>query len=303
MNNKDNKKIAIIIVIIVISLALLLGIGYFVSQVFSNKNTTNNTDNSAINNNDNSNKIKNISLANKVFQQFVAHEDYLEMVKNNFSNDYKTIVAIENTNPKSISQISCTELFKDDNYKVDYDSTYYSRIDNEQINGFCNYDDSINSIKVYSYDDVNTTYYKMFGESNAIKNIIDLKLYYEGIDIYAYSTSQDSYIPLDCNCGGMGNQEEYYIYDGYTLNDELHIVFGFFAYFIGDVKSSTVTAQTGINKNISLNIETNYSNDYYEIININKIFENQKDKFDLYEMILTKNNNDYIFKSLNKVNG
>ena len=304
MNNINNKKIVIIIVIVVISLALLLGIGYFVSQNFINKSANNNTINNNPtndNNDNNSNKIENISLANKIFQQFVVHKDYLEMVKNNFSNNYKTIVAIENTPVQNFPKISCDELFKNDNYKV-IDGYYY---DGENTYGTCDndiMDDGVETVENWNYQKVNETYAKMFGKGNATKNIVSLELYHQGIDIYAYSTFQDSYVPLNCNCGGTGYDEIYHIYEGNTNNNELHIVFGFIAYFMGDVRADKLEAQTGINNYVTLSIETNNIDGFYEIINIDKVFENQKDKFDLYEMVLTKNNNDYIFKSLNKVN-
>ena len=252
-------------------------------------------------------KINNISekQVKKILSSYVYNNDYALVAEEMFSEEYKTILAISKVN-KEETKYTCEELFGTDNSFIKQsDGGYYKRgIDK----GVCTDESySYDDYGIYSYDKVNEKYKELFGRNyNAPKTYVSQRDNGASI-IYDYSRTKDVYVMLDCHCGGAWFNEYNHIYDYYEKNDELNVIFGYFNY--GAFSQGKIVDANDLNADsyrviASIDELKNDESDDFEFLEKNKesIFEKYKDKIPKYEIVFKKENNNYIFKYIEKVN-
>lgn len=227
--------------------------------------------------------------AQKLLDKYV-YDKYYDLVSEDFSDDYKTILALKNTNSVK-REYSCTSLFKDDIDSYDDAHSFHVRVGEDL--GLC-YDEDL--IDFYSLDSVNKEYKKLFGLEDAKKSSVSILS--SGSEImFGYSSAKNGYAELSCECGGASPYEKEYLYEAYIEDDQLHIIFSYFSYM--DYDSNNKLVLDSGDKEVLVD---NKMDDNFEIIgDVDKIFEDNKDKFTLYEMILQKQSGNYVYKSLNVI--
>lgn len=115
--------------------------------------------------------------------------------------------------------------------------------------------------------------------------------------MFGYSSAKNGYAELSCECGGASPYEKEYLYEAYIEDEQLHIIFSYFSYM--DYDSNNKLVLDSGDKEVLVD---NKMDDNFEIIgDVDKIFEDNKDKFTLYEMILQKQSGNYVYKSLNVI--
>ena len=237
----------------------------------------------------------NIEEAKKILENYV-YDDYYNLA-NDFSEDYKIVLAVEKTEGVKRTN-TCKELFGND-IKEYGDNTSYSintGLELDGIESVCmeNYNYGEYN-KFYAYDDVNKKYESLFGKKMERKSAESLKS--GGAVIYGYSKLKDGYVELSCECGGTWPDEINYIYDSYEMDNKLHIIFSYYTYFSDGPKAMITLTDANENK-----IEVN-SDDKGNLLESTKdIFEKNKDSVAKFDFILNKDSNgNYIFDKIEKV--
>ncbi len=280
------KLIGILIIIVA-----GLGIGYVIGNNQDNKE-------------DNNSKIEekedfNIQKADEVLKntfgdQFYYDFGYSDKFINSdedeiiFNNDeYKTTIALENTEAKS-SNYSCKDFFGDDirPYNDFQDDQHSWFIEDGDFSGLC-YDEG--GLEYYSYDDVNETYKSKFNDGkNAVKDNIDRII----TRLYGYSKDKTSYVSILWEGSDYVPVESVYgVTDSYIEKDELYInvVIGFAESI--DVDNNTLTLKDGT----SVTLTDSELND-------KDLYKKYQDNLDKYTFKFSIDNDNYKFIEVEKAN-
>ena len=169
-------------------------------------------------------------------------------------------------------------------------------------NGVCAKGENINIIP---YDEANKIYKNMYGEDMPKKGFTTYEissLYYHNYD---YNDSLNSFVELKCGaCGGIctygGNTVHINkIKSAYTIGDNLIID----VYYLN---ANNLTESNSKLKLISFSTKTHkdVTIDAEDLEGAKKeIEEKHLDKLDVYEVVFTKKDGNYIFKSLSSKTG
>ena len=206
-----------------------------------------------------------------------------------YSENYKKIVALNNAflqeNLKESKK--CSDIYNSDNY-------------NEQRGGYvgtigygiCYKDKEANII---SYEDANKIFKQMYGYDMTKEGISTIT---KKFDYYDYSAKLDEFVSLECGgCGMVCGPEQVInitkLKNAYIKNDELiidvyyHIIDilegNGFKYFYTNKSHDTVKLESQDLESAKKEVEEKYL-----------------DKLDVYEVVFTKKDGNYIFKSVTK---
>ena len=300
---KTRRILKTLIVIIVVAL-IFLG-GYMLSGITENNNKTNNKEQTETSAKQEVDKI----LAQQILDNFV-YNDYDLLVSENFSEDYRTILAIKHT--KGITRVdSCKELFGSNFEKIDSSTGYvngFGTFVNEKP--YC-YDDKnyIDDNNFYDYSLVEKEYKKLFGEPVDLSKGISFTRYDGGAIIYGYSKNKNGYVELSLPVGGMWNDELHTIKEAFMLDGKLHIEFSFF--FYSDMLNNDGTLRIFANNN-DFNIKVNniseeelqygYANKENTKEKLKYVFDEYDSKLPKYEIVFEKENDNYILHAMYQKN-
>lgn len=286
--------------IVIVVVALIFFGGYMLSGITENNNKEEN--------NKTNNKVEQTTsikqdefeiLAQEILDNFV-YDDYNLLATENFSEDYRTILAIKQSKKLSITD-SCKNLFGN-KLKKEYEM-YIIENPKNNTEAYC-FDSGEKAF--YSYDEVNEKYKELFGsDANAAKTFVTTRETGKAV-IYKYSDSNNGYVELSCNCGGIWYGEVHTIKEVSMVDNKLHIVFSYFNY--GELgENGKIRLSDG---NESLNIEVgnfkldDFTNENY-VKNEEKlkyIFDEYESKLPKYEIVFEKENDNYILHAMYKKN-
>ena len=212
-----------------------------------------------------------------------------------YSESFKQIVAIKKVSDSVKTNKKCSEIYTE---KREFDNAYKGQ------NGVC-YEDK--GATLIPYDEANKIYKEMYGEDIPKKGFSssNLGLYFI---MYDYNESLNSFVSLECGgCGGAcANQININkIKSAYTVDDNLVIdVYHYNGGIDSNVKHVYVFTSKGyLNLEASkIVIDNIYGSEVDKAIEAatKEIEEKYLDKLDVYEVIFTKKDGNYIFKSLTK---
>ena len=298
MDNKENKKIIIIIVLVVILLALV-GLLVYKNMSKNNKNQQNSQqkDNmsqveaeeypSILNVKDNLN-IPVIIINNYIFVTQLNYEKYIitDLFKtdnlNNIDDNDKLFLALEWNNKKDKKTEITEEFITSYNGK--------DTLSEEAVNKVIDENGKIKKIDEENYyieeSNVEEKYNQVFGEYDNPTDVLTCPYYF-------YDSSKKIFL-YNRLCGGLYDQtQKAYIYDYKNSGKkyEIYVAVGYSKY-------------DGEKQNIYSSYITNniYKEgiDKEEMINF-KIDDSNYNNFDHFKVIFEKDNNNFIFKSVEKV--
>jgi len=246
-------------------------------------------------------------LAQEILDNFV-YDDYNLLTSENFSQEYRTILAIKHTKGKTRYE-SCKELFGSNFEKNDSSVGYvngFGKFANEKP--YC-YDDKdyIDDNNFYDYSLVETEYKRLFGEPVDLSKEMAFTRYGGGGIIYGYSKNKNGYVKLSVPIGGMWYEEIHTIKEAYMLDDKLHIVFSYFNFF-GDLNENGKLSLSNGNDSLNVEVGNITLEDLYDV-NIEKtkeklkyVFDEYDSKLPKYEIVFEKENDNYILHAMYKKN-
>ena len=185
---------------------------------------------------------------------------------------------------------TCEEAFPD--ATLEYNSYVIRRGD---FYGVCQ--DNINLSKyynLYSYDSVNASYKKLFGEELSAPKT-DMGNISYGISIFAFSSKYNAYIEVSCECGGLDGElikKPYFeVKDVKTDGDKLIVdmVYIFIAKSPEDVEYTGKINDQEVKFSVS------------EVENEEVFLDKYLDKLDTYRLEFTYKDKAYKLVSINKV--
>lgn len=293
----SNKTIMIRTILKGIGLVVLIGLAFGIGYYFNNNQKT-----GSISKKDNKTKVENKEKVNtdeakSILKKYSINDDIYFLTAGQFSDNYKVLLTIKKTEPKDENNI-CEKVNKNydntstkdewGNYSINYLAGY------DEV--YCNDED-----KFYSYDDLEKTYQELFGKNAKLPNVNVVDNLRE-FEIFAYLKNPKGYVSLGNELGGyVEDGQTEYIYDAYTLNNEMHIIFSSFFYIdtYSDGKLGVNFSEdidvSDLDNNLSETDDGKISGD------VEQFFIDNRSKIPVYEMILTKEDNNYVFKSIEKV--
>ena len=295
MKNKVNKGLLITVIV------LVLVIGLLIFKLTKDTVSTNKDKNKTSDNNtqviDKVEGAKDFDLkeAEQLLDKFGFNEDfgcnqYIYFLK--YSETFKKIVAFKNVQPSKITKKKCSEIYSEN--KLDEAGRYLTD------NGVCYKDKEVN---IVSYEEVNKIYKEMFGTDmdkngvNSIKEQIG-HIYYK---FYDYVESLNSFVELECGgCGGACYVPE-------SSNVSIAIKKPIIAKIIddnlvidfidlrGEIETAGGENYISLGQGRTIKVSSNDEESVKK-----EIEEKYLDKLDTYEVVFTKKDGNYIFKSLTK---
>ena len=295
MKNKVNKGLLITVIV------LVLVIGLLIFKLTKDTVSTNKDKNKTSDNNtqviDKVEGAKDFDLkeAEQLLDKFGFNEDfgcnqYIYFLK--YSETFKKIVAFKNVQPSKITKKKCSEIYSEN--KLDEAGRYLTD------NGVCYKDKEVN---IVSYEEVNKIYKEMFGTDmdkngvNSIKEQIG-HIYYK---FYDYVESLNSFVELECGgCGGACYVPE-------SSNVSIAIKKPIIAKIIddnlvidfidlrGEIETAGGENYISLGQGRTIKVSSNDEESVKK-----EIEEKYLDKLDVYEVVFTKKDGNYIFKSLTK---
>lgn len=208
-----------------------------------------------------------------------------------YDESFKQAVVLRKVSDSVKTNKKCSELYTE---RRELDGAYKGQ------NGYC-YEDKGTSL--IPYDEANKIYKELYDEDMPKKGFTTYGFYY---NFYDYNESLDSFVYLECGgCGGAcgPNLNINKIKSAYTIDDNLVIEV---YYFDGGVDNNYIYVNTSKGY---LNLKTSEKKidpangvEADEVIKEAKkeIEEKHLDKLDVYEVVFTKKDGNYIFKSLTK---
>lgn len=129
--------------------------------------------------------------------------------KDGISERYKLGLAINNLD-KELTEYNCSDLYPD--FELDEEGIVVG-------NGtYCD-----GTVKGISYDDLNKSYKKLFGNDSKLKK--------ESVGIYGYVESKDIFVGLSCRCGGVDfNKYLYKVKDAKEKGNNLTVNVYYYEY-------------------------------------------------------------------------
>ena len=295
MKNKVNKGLLITVIV------LVLVIGLLIFKLTKDTVSTNKDKNKTSDNNtqviDKVEGAKDFDLkeAEQLLDKFGFNEDfgcnqYIYFLK--YSETFKKIVAFKNVQPSKITKKKCSEIYSEN--KLDEAGRYLTD------NGVCYKDKEVN---IVSYEEVNKIYKEMFGTDmdkngvNSIKEQIG-HIYYK---FYDYVESLNSFVELECGgCGGacyvpessnVSKKKKKPII-AKIIDDNLVIDF---IDLRGEIETAGGENYISLGQGRTIKVSSNDEESVKK-----EIEEKYLDKLDVYEVVFTKKDGNYIFKSLTK---
>lgn len=293
VNNKNGINTVLLILVIVLTVILLVFGAYFLgTKNSSNSNNSNIDDNSnhAITDNDDNDDKAGQEETKKLTQLEV--EQLLEKFGFNYnlgceqnifavdySEEFKMIFALTQVEESQKVSKKCSEVFTSDKSN---DGIYEG-----QAGGICI---ESQGTKVISYDVVNAIYNDLYGTDMPKKSVSGLKVNSMFFYFYDYNDVTNQFIILDCDaCGGSCGAESttFNKVKDYTENESELIV----NVYYGEAKK---------------NISDNFTFNGHDLDSTNKedaikeIESKYINEVDVYEVVFTKQNGNYIFKNMNK---
>lgn len=237
--------------------------------------------------------------AKSILKKYSINDDIYFLTTEKFSDNYKVSLALSKTSAKTENNI-CEKVIK---Y---FDITATKDISgNYPINNFGDYDFVYCSEdeKFYSSSDLEKNYEELFGKNASVPyiDIVNNSLEYK---IFAYMKNLKGYVSLSRGIGDLGHGQAEYIYEAYKLNNEMHIVFSSFSYVdAGEEGKLEVYFSERINNNeLKNNLSYKYFSDGGKIIgDVKQFFIDNREVIPVYEIILSNEDGNYIYKSMNKV--
>lgn len=304
LNNKNNKNL-IIIVIAVVCLVLVLITSVIVINKF---NTQEETEDNIVEETETSNTDSELS-------ENTNSEEDNSLENTNSEGDYLA-EKLENTNFKEYNYLVDTliktygaeELFKDGFKVSNLDSDYmllvaiFSLTDSDYIkvdisNDSCYCEGASSKVDGYDADLVIKKAKEIFGQSIIIekKDILANGLYKYVENSNAYFSINDS---TCCGIGYYGSQIYYIINSVKDSNSKIEITLTPYEYsYVYNEKE-----QTGVNYVSSLDgYEVSDKSIDLENVDAKAYVEKNLDKFAKYKFVFTKENNNYILSSVNKL--
>ena len=295
MKSKVNKGLLITVIVLVLVIGLLVfKLTRDTVSTNKDKNTTSDNNTQVI---DKVEGAKDFDLkeAEQLLDKFGFNEDlgcnqYIYFSK--YSDTFKKIIAFKNVDQSKITKKKCSEIYPES--KLDEFGRYLTD------NGVCEKDKERNII---SYEEANKTYKEMFGIDMSKSGVNTGKaqignIYYH---FYDYVDSLDSFVELECGgCGGACNAPESSnvsitmkkIISAKSLNDSLVIDF---IDFRGEIVVTGGENRISLGRLGSISVSSNDEESAKK-----EIEEKYLDKLDVYEVVFTKKDGNYIFKSLTK---
>lgn len=191
-----------IMIIVLATLVLVLG-GYLVYDKIIAKDETKKSENNE--------KVEekpeledavdyDLTMAKKLIDKYTYDfYDWQRMFENGLDENHKILLAIRHT--KSTKKaVDCKKAFP--NGKLITKDAIELEMNGEFV-GVC--EQWMDTLDVYSYDELNKTYQSLFGPNEEMPKSALLSPH-----SFAYSSAYDAYIELDCQCGGVYFQESYY---------------------------------------------------------------------------------------------
>ena len=209
----------------------------------------------------------------------------------NYSDAFKATIVINKIDKSSQENMACKDLYKEsDLEKLEGKEAYKGKT------GYC-----IENAVTIPYDTVNETYKKMYG-TDMPKQPIDSTavsgMYYKAF--YDYNEEKNLFNATSPNGLGGACTTSYEINEiksAKEIGNKVYIEVQYYIYQDGIITTG--------NGKILYSIKTSKINKYFpEITNgeelVNKIRAEYMDYLDVYEVVFEKENDHYIFKSLNK---
>lgn len=221
--------------------------------------------------------------------------DYFMFTKSlfndNMTESHKIVIAIHHTKNSDINY-TCKDAFKDG--KFDGDQFI---IETDDFWGSCyDIEDSPHANKdIYSYENVNKTYKKLFGEKQDLpKQLVSFYTYR-----YAYSEKYDAYIGLSCECGiGGGMIDFHYGIDKAIETNEALEIFVNYVEFEYDGINKKVYVSKKYDINVDSPDEFGVSEEEIEKLYNRAVKELNKDQIKKYKFTFKKNDNGYYLESI-----
>ena len=288
----QKKNMGLIIIIVLFGLIILGLIGYICYN--KEKESSKNIENEITNNNDTTqNEIKEdlLTQAEQLLDKFGFNEDIgcgYNIYDRFYYDSFKKAIVLKKVSDSVKKQKKCSEIYSE---VLDYNPLAY-----KGKNGVCSIDKETN---VIPYDEVNKIYKEMYGEDISKEGFATanhLSLFYS---FYDYNQSLNSFVQLECGgCGGACGADAFTvkkIKNAYTKGDLLIVE----VYYNALVLRTTYLSD-GEHKSVST-LKDHIILSSKNIIDAKKEIEEQHlDKLDVYEVVFTKKDENYIFKSLAK---
>lgn len=201
----------------------------------------------------------------------------------NYSEEFKMLVALNNVSDSQKVAKKCSDIYTESQYNEQWE-VY-------QGNGQAGICVEENGTKVIAYDTVNSIYKDLYGTDMPKQSINSLKINSLFYSFYDYDEINNQFVTLECEaCGGTCGDEPVTLnkIKTYTETDNQLIVQIYYA------EGYTTTEGQYIFKGIDT---VNASNSESALKEIESKY---LDKVDVYEIIFTKQNGNYLFGSLNK---
>lgn len=302
MENK-NKGLIIIIILCVLVILGLIGFICYDKGVFGKKESSvNNTGNIGASENDvaqEGTKDFDINEADQILDEFGFKTDIRcgsNIYESFYSEPFKDSIVLKKVSDSVKTKKKCSELYtQESKYNP---NTYQGEY------GVC-YKDK--EAAIIPYDEANKIYTDMYGTDMPKKGFNTSNVSGMYYNFYDFNETLNSFVELECGaCGGScGNALTINkIKSAYTIGDNLVIdVYYFYT--------------TKLNTGVTASSEGGYKEEEYKLLSTTKnagirleskdlesakkeIEEKYLDELDVYEVVFTKKDNDYIFKSVSK---
>ena len=206
------------------------------------------------------------------------------MFEQGMTEDYKIVLAINNTEPSNINYI-CSEAFPQGKYEF---NEYI--IETNYFFGIC--DDKNSYDKSYDYDSLNRVYKKLFGNGQDMskKNVSII------LRNYAYSEKYNAYITLVSTGGGRGAFDYYDVASATEKDYIIELTINYMVVELGEDEKSIYVEDTNINVPIAVEIYPT-DEEIKELYN-KALNENGVEK---YKFTFKKSDTGYYLESIMKV--
>ena len=299
MKSKVNKGLLITVIVLVLVIGLLVfKLTRDTVSTNKDKNTTSDNNTQVI---DKVEGAKDFDLkeAEQLLDKFGFNENFgcgANIYDRYYSESFKQIVAIKKVSDSVKTNKKCSEIYTET--REGEIGTYKGQ------NGVC-YEDK--GATLIPYEEANKIYKELYGEEIPKKgfNSANLGLYYI---MYDYNESLNSFVQLECGgCGGAcSNQININkVKSAYIVDENLVInVYHYNGGIDSNVKHVYVYTSKGyLNLEAAkIVIDNIYGSEVDSAIAAAKkeIEEKYLDELDVYEVVFTKKDGNYIFKSLTK---
>ena len=295
MKDKVNKGLLTTVIVLVLVIGLLL-FKLTEDTTSTNKNSNTTSDNNTqVTDKVEGSKDFDLNEAEQILDKFGFNERIgcgSGLYDNFYDDSFKQAIVLRKVSDSVKTKKNCSELYTET--REGEPSAYKGQY------GVC-YEEHGTSL--ISYDEANKIYTSMYGTDMPKKGFTTRGFYY---NFYDYNESLNSFVELNCGgCGGACGPTLHInkIKSAYTLDDNLFIdVY----YFSDGVDGNYIYVSTS-KGNLKLKasekkIDPANGVEADEIIKEAKseIEEKYLDKLDVYEVVFTKKDGNYIFKSLTK---